>query len=145
MIRSCSLTPLDCGQGFFALPFCLLPCGICSGTTAGGGLWYYDAGKGNAIMKSKAALMACAGMLAFTAAAFTTASVPSDGVYKFTFGVKSITGLVYRLARGTAVDGIDSNAANAVAEQEATSSRVSLVDDDPPAAGAFYKVTVELR
>ena len=26
-------------------------------------------------------------MLAFTAAAFTTASVPSDGVYKFTFGV----------------------------------------------------------
>ena len=31
--------------------------------------------------------MACAGMLAFTAAAFTTASVPSNGVYKFTFGV----------------------------------------------------------
>lgn len=89
--------------------------------------------------------MACAGMLAFTAAAFTTESVPSDGVYKFTFGVKSIPGLVYRLARGTAVDGIDTKAANAVAEQEATSSRVSLVDDDPPAAGAFYKVTVELR
>jgi hypothetical protein len=60
-------------------------------------------------------------------------------------GVKSIPGLVYRLARGTAVDGIDTNAANAVAEQEATSSRVSLVDDDPPAKGAFYKVTVELK
>ena len=50
-------------------------------------MWYYDVGKGNTIMKSKAALMACAGMLAFTAAAFTTASVPSDGIYRFTFGV----------------------------------------------------------
>ena len=38
-------------------------------------------------MKYKAAVLACFGMLAFSAAAFTTASVPSDGVYKFTFGV----------------------------------------------------------
>jgi len=60
-------------------------------------------------------------------------------------GVKSIPGLVYRLARGTVVDGIDTNAANAIAEEKATSSRVSLVDDDPPVDGAFYKVTVELR
>ncbi len=59
--------------------------------------------------------------------------------------VKSIPGLVYRLARGTAVDGIDTNAANAVAEEKATSSRVSLVDDDPPADGAFYRVTVEVK
>ena len=59
--------------------------------------------------------------------------------------VKSIPGLVYRLARGTAVDEIDTSAANAIAEEKATSSRVSLVDDDPPADGAFYKVTVELK
>ena len=59
--------------------------------------------------------------------------------------VKSIPGLVYRLARGTAVDEIDTSAANAIAEEKAASSRVSLVDDDPPAAGAFYKVTVELK
>ncbi len=157
--------------------------------------------------------MACAGMLAFTAAAFTTATVPSDGIYRFTFGVgetqdgaipvsadavcdvkvnsetgavsldedavvtvgdekislrpqlsdagdevapldvgedvsvgvKSIPGLVYRLVRGTAVDEIDTSAANAIAEEKATSSRVSLVDDDPPAYGAFYKVTVEVK
>jgi len=59
--------------------------------------------------------------------------------------VKSIPGLVYRLARGTAVDEIDTSAANAVAEEKAASSRVSLVDDDPPADGAFYRVTVELK
>ena len=60
-------------------------------------------------------------------------------------GVKSIPGLVYRLARGTAVDEIDTSAANAIAEEKATSSRVSLVDDDPPADGAFYRVTVEVK
>ena len=38
-------------------------------------------------MKYKAAVFACVGMLAFSAAAFTTASVQADGVYKFTFGV----------------------------------------------------------
>ena len=59
--------------------------------------------------------------------------------------VKSIPGLVYRLARGTAVDEIDTSAANAIAEETAASSRVSLVDDDPPAAGAFYRVTVEVK
>ena len=60
-------------------------------------------------------------------------------------GVKSIPGLVYRLARGTAPDEIDTSAANAIAEEKATSSRVSLVDDNPPADGAFYRVTVEVK
>ena len=59
--------------------------------------------------------------------------------------VKSIPGLVYRLARGTAVDEIDTSVENAVAKKTAASSRVSLVDDDPPANGAFYKVTVDLK
>ena len=70
---------------------------------------------------------------------------PLDVGEDVSVGVKSIPGLVYRLTRGTAVDDIDTSAANAVAEEKATSSRVSLVDDDPPADGAFYRVTVELK
>jgi len=60
-------------------------------------------------------------------------------------GVKSIPGLVYRLARGTTPDGIDTAAANAVAQETATSSRVSLTDEEPPAGAAFYRVTVDLK
>ena len=70
---------------------------------------------------------------------------PLDVGEDVSVGVKSIPGLVYRLARGTAVDEIDTSAANAIAEEKAASSRVSLVDDYPPAAGAFYRVTVELK
>ena len=70
---------------------------------------------------------------------------PLDVGEEVSVGVKSIPGLVYRLARGTAPNEIDTSAANVVAEEKATSSRVSLVDDYPPAAGAFYRVTVELK
>ena len=70
---------------------------------------------------------------------------PLDVGEDVSVGIKSIPGLVYRLARGTAVDEIDTSAANAIAEEKATSSRVSLVDDDPPADGAFYRVTVEVK
>ena len=70
---------------------------------------------------------------------------PLDVGEDVSVGVKSIPGLVYRLARGTAVDEIDTSAANAIAEEKAISSRVSLVDDNPPSDGAFYKVTVELE
>ena len=37
-------------------------------------------------MKLKTGILACASMMAFAAAAFTTASVPQNGVYRFTFG-----------------------------------------------------------
>ena len=70
---------------------------------------------------------------------------PLDVGEAVSVGVKSIPGLIYSLARGTAPNEIDTSAANVVAEEKAISSRVSLVDDDPPAAGAFYKVTVELE
>lgn len=60
-------------------------------------------------------------------------------------GVKSIPGLVYRLARGTTPDGIDTAAANAVAEKRATSSRVSLQDSQLPSNAAFYRVTVDVK
>ena len=70
---------------------------------------------------------------------------PLDVGEDVSVGVKSIPGLVYRLARGTAPNEIDTSAANVVAEEKAISSRVSLVDGDPPSNGAFYKVTVELE
>ena len=38
-------------------------------------------------MRIKTAILACVSMIAFAVAAFTTATVPSDGVYRFTFGV----------------------------------------------------------
>ena len=38
-------------------------------------------------MKIKTGILACVGMIAFAAVAFTTARVPSDGVYRFAFGV----------------------------------------------------------
>lgn len=60
-------------------------------------------------------------------------------------GVKSIPGLVYRLARGMTPDGIDTAAAKAVAQEAATSSRVSLTDEEPPAGAAFYRVTVDVK
>lgn len=60
-------------------------------------------------------------------------------------GIKSIPGLVYRLARGTAPDGIDTTAANAVAKETATSSRVSLQDKQLPSNAAFYRVTVDVK
>lgn len=60
-------------------------------------------------------------------------------------GVKSIPGLVYRLARGMTPDGINTVAENAVATEAATSSRVSLTDEKPPAGAAFYRVTVDVK
>ena len=60
-------------------------------------------------------------------------------------GIKSIPGLVYRLARGTTPDGIDTAAAKAVAQETATSSRVSLQDPQLPSNAAFYRVTVDLK
>jgi len=60
-------------------------------------------------------------------------------------GIKSIPGLVYRLARGTTPDGIDTAAAKAVAKETATSSRVSLQDSQLPSNAAFYRVTVDLK
>ena len=60
-------------------------------------------------------------------------------------GVKSIPGLVYRLARGMTPDGINTVAENAVATEAATSSRVSLTDEEPPAGAAFYRVTVDVK
>lgn len=60
-------------------------------------------------------------------------------------GVKSIPGLVYRLARGMTPDEINTVAENAVATEAATSSRVSLTDEEPPAGAAFYRVTVDLK
>ncbi len=60
-------------------------------------------------------------------------------------GVKSIPGLVYRLARGMTPGGINTVAENAVATETATSSRVSLTDEKPPAGAAFYRVTVDLK
>ena len=38
-------------------------------------------------MRIKTEILACVGMMACTAVAFTTANVPSDGVYRFAFGV----------------------------------------------------------
>ena len=38
-------------------------------------------------MRIKIEILACVGMMACTAVAFTTANVPSDGVYRFAFGV----------------------------------------------------------
>ncbi len=38
-------------------------------------------------MRIKTGILACVGMIAFAAVAFTTTRVPSDGVYRFAFGV----------------------------------------------------------
>ena len=60
-------------------------------------------------------------------------------------GIKSIPGLVYRLARGTTPDGVDTTAENAVVTTTATSSRVSLTDPQLPSDVAFYRVTVDVK
>ena len=70
---------------------------------------------------------------------------PLDVGEKVSVGIKSIPGLVYRLARGMTPDGINTVAENAVATETATSSRVSLTDEEPPAGAAFYRVTVDLK
>ena len=65
-------------------------------------------------------------------------AVTSDDV---SVGVKAIPGLVYRLVRGTELNSITST----IATEKATSSRISLYDNDPLEGAAFYKITVDVK
>ena len=56
-------------------------------------------------------------------------------------GIKAIPGLVYRLVRGTELNSITST----IATKKATSSRISLSDNDPLEGAAFYKITVDVK